>query len=1087
LTEARSGRPVRIGGTELAWGEGERPSLQLRARDVQALDSAGHVLSRAKYMAIGLRFSALLTGHVSVTDILLDGGQITYTNRRDGSGTLAFGPPGAQPDIVIPPPPPNETMRQRAARLLDGLRATMKPLGAGGQLNSVRMRNARLTIADERNGGVWVGDDAAFELARAGKALNMRASASLKGPKGPAPFDATITTDTGFNAATIDVSVNGARPQALGPFAPKGLLAGLSAPATLAVKAGLDRDKGVTMLTGDLTLGRGVLDYGGGRLALDGGRLSGRYDVDHDTLFIRDVSLNGAKTRMSGEARIDHASAALRGEGDQTADFSIASPQIRFEMPGAFSAPVSMSNVAIVGALKPSEIDFSKIQGQIEGARLNLAGRIYWADDGKGVVRPGIEGAGTVDGALAGKTVVGVWPLQLAEGARTWLGESLLDGRIYNIAVKADIKPADFAGDDGIPNDALSVKFKYDRASVIYFRGMTPIVGGYGDAELQGNAFFLHMIGGAVGDMKVSKGEVSLPRLYPKGALATYAGHVDGSARSMVDLLRQAPIGLDRNLPFTPATIVGAGGVDFAFQRPLRKDAGDDDLLFKIDGRIENAGGTAKTGLYTISQWRLHAYGDQDQLTFTGPLAIGAKSRGDLTWSQKLRGDMASPSSVTLKGRLEAADIVSLGFPVMEYARGPVGVDMRAAGRGADANSGAVALDFRDAVVTLPKGFWVKPAGQAFSTTFTLARQRDNTLQLNDIDVAGAGVSGAGTARLSSGGDLIEGRSARLVLPGSMDGAVTARRNGAGVLDVQVIGPFLNIGPFFAPDPAARIASLSAAPPPGPPARGKLSPAFQISGRADKIRMRADADLAHGSVFAASDGYALTKFALDGVDPAGKQFSMAITPSPGQAVGTLTLKAGDAGFAVRGITGQTNIRGGTVEASGTWRFAPNPTAQIQLKMRDFRLVQVPAMAQLLGSVASLTGMVDMLNGDGIQFGDLDAPMTMANNQLTLGECRAAGPAIGLTAKGGINLNNGNLNIDGVIVPSYGINSLLGNLPVLGDLLVSRKGEGVFGLTYSLDGPADKPKVGVNPLSAFTPGIFRRIFEPLQKKEPAKAG
>jgi hypothetical protein len=150
-------------------------------------------------------------------------------------------------------------------------------------------------------------------------------------------------------------------------------------------------------------------------------------------------------------------------------------------------------------------------------------------------------------------------------------------------------------------------------------------------------------------------------------------------------------------------------------------------------------------------------------------------------------------------------------------------------------------------------------------------------------------------------------------------------------------------------------------------------------------------------------------------------------------------------------------------------------------------VQVPAMAQLLGSVASLTGMVDMLNNDGIQFGDLEAPMTMANNQVTLGECRAAGPAIGLTAKGGINLNNGSVDIDGVIVPSYGLNSMLGAVPILGDLLVSRKGEGVFGLTYSMDGPAEKPRVGVNPLSAFTPGIFRRIFEPIQKKPAERAG
>ena len=53
---------------------------------------------------------------------------------------------------------------------------------------------------------------------------------------------------------------------------------------------------------------------------------------------------------------------------------------------------------------------------------------------------------------------------------------------------------------------------------------------------------------------------------------------------------------------------------------------------------------------------------------------------------------------------------------------------------------------------------------------------------------------------------------------------------------------------------------------------------------------------------------------------------------------------------------------------------------------------------------------------------------------------------------------------------------LGAIPLLGDLFVSKKGEGVFGMTYTAKGNADEPNISVNPLSMFTPGIFRRIFE-----------
>src|SRR5262249_8093664 len=77
----------------------------------------------------------------------------------------------------------------------------------------------------------------------------------------------------------------------------------------------------------------------------------------------------------------------------------------------------------------------------------------------------------------------------------------------------------------------------------------------------------------------------------------------------------------------------------------------------------------------------------------------------------------------------------------------------------------------------------------------------------------------------------------------------------------------------------------------------------------------------------------------------------------------------------------------------------------------------------------------------------------------------------------------NFDIDGVVAPSPVLNlSMLGEVPVLGDLLVSRRGEGVFGMTYSINGHAAEPRVGVNPVSALTPGILRRIFEPAQPRD-----
>jgi len=44
------------------------------------------------------------------------------------------------------------------------------------------------------------------------------------------------------------------------------------------------------------------------------------------------------------------------------------------------------------------------------------------------------------------------------------------------------------------------------------------------------------------------------------------------------------------------------------------------------------------------------------------------------------------------------------------------------------------------------------------------------------------------------------------------------------------------------------------------------------------------------------------------------------------------------------------------------------------------------------------------------------------------------------------------------------------------VFVSKKGEGLFGVTYTLQGDIDAPKVSTNPLSVLAPGILRRLFE-----------
>jgi hypothetical protein len=639
--------------------------------------------------------------------------------------------------------------------------------------------------------------------------------------------------------------------------------------------------------------------------------------------------------------------------------------------------------------------------------------------------------------------------------------------------VKADVTPA-MVEAGAIPNSAIDLTFDFTDAHVLYVDQMNPITAGRGTARLQGNAFTLQLESGRVGPLAVSRGRIDMPRLNPKGALATFAGRADGDARAVVDLLMQAPIGLAENFPADPATIVGSGGADFVIRRPMLSQVRPEDYRYAIDARIDGVGGVLKQNGVAVSDWRMRVSGDERGLTFAGPLTVGA-SRADLNWTQAFDG--ASLARVALSGQFKTGDLERLGYPVELFARGPVGLSLKAMMKGADVQTASVNADLAGALAYLPTNFWRKLPGVPASIRFEVARSGDGSIALTGMEARSPGLELAGWARLrASDGAVTEARVERALIDGRAAGSASMRLRPDGVNAVSAEGALFNVSPFITP--AIPVDPKVAANLPAPATRNERPFPMDVQMRVQKLVFNADAAVTGGRLSLLTDGVAINKLAVDGSDPGGKPVTLAITPRPGVSTGRITFRAEDAGFAWKAITGQANVRGGWAQADGVWTPGAPGTAKLTLLMTDFQLVDMPVMARLLSSVGSLQGLASMLNGTGIAFSSLEAPLTLTDGRVTLGECRMAGPSLGLTAKGRIDLETGALAIDGVVVPSYGLNSMLSGLPLVGNLLTSRRGEGVVGITYSVKGPAEAARVGVNPLSALTPGILRRIFEPI---------
>lgn len=119
----------------------------------------------------------------------------------------------------------------------------------------------------------------------------------------------------------------------------------------------------------------------------------------------------------------------------------------------------------------------------------------------------------------------------------------------------------------------------------------------------------------------------------------------------------------------------------------------------------------------------------------------------------------------------------------------------------------------------------------------------------------------------------------------------------------------------------------------------------------------------------------------------------------------------------------------------------------------------------------------MLAGSGIPFTTLRSDFDYADNHLVLEHLLAYGGAIGVTADGSVELSPDRLDIHGTIVPAYTLNSIIGNIPLIGSLLLGGEGQGLFAANYRATGSAADPQLSVNPLSALTPGILRQLLQP----------
>ena len=433
---------------------------------------------------------------------------------------------------------------------------------------------------------------------------------------------------------------------------------------------------------------------------------------------------------------------------------------------------------------------------------------------------------------------------------------------------------------------------------------------------------------------------------------------------------------------------------------------------------------------------------------------------------KKMRGD--DTADVHIQGMLDETMRNNLAIDPGNTISGSIPIDLAGrVGTTADRDGRfSVTADLTPAQIDGFLPGWVKQSGKPARATFTLTT-KPQSVRVDDLFIEGAGSGVKGTVDLDSSGNL---QAANFPSYGFSDGDRTSLK-----VDRTSDGAYHVVMRGDAYDGRGFVKSLM----------GTQQNAQQQQ-PTKNATPDVDLDIKLGAILG-YNGEALRSVEMKMSRRNGEVRGLGLSAKIGRN-GSLTadlrgrpgtrqivdLETSDAGAFFRFNDVYSRMTGGQMQAMIDAPSANNPTQLGTVTIKSF---SVHDEAQLEQAVVQQGGPQPPrgANNNNMDFSSLKVDFTRALGRLSLRDGVVRGPVLGGTIDGLIDYSRDEVHLRGTLVPLYGANNLLGQLPVVGLFLGGEK-EGLLGVTYEVVGKPGAPILHVNPLSALAPGLLRKVFE-----------
>ena len=818
----------------------------------------------------------------------------------------------------------------------------------------------------------------------------------------------------------------------------------------------------LTMFRDDIGIGVVAsldLDIGGTKAHFN---LTGEYDSEQGTIDIEARFADAEWARFAGKTPVLRPLSALHAPVSGTVGLTIGLDgriqDLRFDitakkgtvsLPGLYAKPLGFRKIRTIGRIEGnfSKLTMEKLEVDFGGPILSITGGVRRKDGAFAV---------TADAKLNNLPIgdlVRYWPVSLAPYGRDWVEANIDEGLIdeFRLSIEARGAGADIAAYE---IGKLAGTFQFSGMSVTYFRPLPPVTNLGGTARFTGERLDFTIAKGEHEGLSVDEGTVHITGLDLEDQHLEVEAVFRGPLGNALKILDHPRLDYISGLGISPGMVDGKSAIRLVAQFPLFRDLRFDQVGIAAAANLREVRLPRAFGGLDLSDGTLTLQLDKLVMKVKGDVRL-AGVPAKLAWTENF--DQGAGFRRRYEVQMTADDQVRArtGLDLGARLRGPVAADLIFTEIDDKISDLSLALDLSRAAISLPEIGWSKAPGEDGLARLSVSFIQGGAVTVRDFTITAGDLKATGNAVLAAGGMGIKRLHFTRLAFANNDISATLTAAPGGGYEINIKGLVLDAEPYIGLD------------------KGDGLPPLKLVFDLKRLRLGAGRHLSDVSGTLIHDGEISRSLFLRAGLGKGKRFRVRLRPEgKGRE---LLIQSDDAGSTFRAFDITNNVMGGRLQVKATYDDSlPDRPLKGRVLINGYRLTKAPVLAELL-AVASVTGIPDLLSGPGIGFSRFVAPFTLTGDIVEFKDARTYGSALGFTAEGKINLKRQELDMRGTIVPAYSVNSIIGNIPILGTILTGAKGGGVFAATYKMTGPLEDPKISINPLAALTPGFLRNLF------------